>query len=416
MGAILGDPREGERKPLWGKPPLDWLMHRVGHLIWSVLDLLWFRSRTRHLDRVPQHGPVLLLSNHTAALDPFWVAWPLWRPCSYMAANSLLDMPVGGAILRALGAFPKRKFVKDADSMAEMERRYNRGDCVVLYPEGDRTWDGRLGHVPPGIGRTIKRLGARVVYARMTSAHLAEPRWAKGSPRRLPIEIEYDGPYTFTPDTSPEEITAHVIEHITCEQRLPEGPRWGRNLAWGLEELLWACPRCYAIGGLDRDPADGDAIACGSCGARWRLGFDMRLTGEGGGAEALTVIEARDRLRERFGHPPVLDRARLEQTGVLMEGDTGSLKLLAKGKEPAEIARGTLRLTPARLSILGPDGAERWGAELALLQSATIEVKNRVYMRLPGQFLRLDVEGKAVLRWAFFVLAWYNAARERGEG
>lgn len=408
MGAVHGlqGPDERPANARGRAIPLR-VFYRLTWWLMQALNLVLWRIRTRGTEKLPKKAPFLLLPNHSAALDPFWVGSQFPRPCSFMAATSLLMVPVAGRLLAGLGAFPKQKFVKDNGSMAELERRYGDGEVVVLFPEGDRTWDGRTNPVPPGIGRLIKRLRPNVVYARMHTAHLTSPRWATRGLRWIPNYIEYDGPYHFPESMSAEEITAHVIEHIAAPPRRDRSaPAWGTDLAHGLPELLWACPSCLAVDGLDVDPRDGSRMACGRCDGAWRVDLDNVLHSEGA-HPTLTVAEARDRIAAHYGHPPILDRAAFEANGVVMQDSEGVLLAMDKGKPPVEAARGQLRLTHTRLSLLAPDGAERWGMDLLDLDAFTIEVRNQMFVRSQGKLWRLEVPSRTRLRWGLVTSAWH---------
>jgi 1-acyl-sn-glycerol-3-phosphate acyltransferase len=103
----------------------------------------------------------------------------------YMAAAGLLRIPILGSWLRALGSFPKMKYVKDPASMATTQALWDQDQLITIFPEGRRTWDGDPTEVSDGIGRLIQRLDARVVFATLENAYLMHPRWAR-YPRRVP--------------------------------------------------------------------------------------------------------------------------------------------------------------------------------------------------------------------------------------
>ena len=130
-------------------------------LIWSWWPI--FRLRLSNRSAFPEQGPFLLLPNHGSVMDPAWVGVGSLRKTHFMASAGLFRMPLVGAIIRFFGAFPKERFVKDKDSMAEVARIWKRGRGICIFPEGLRTWDGKARRPSDGIGRLIKRLNAPVV-------------------------------------------------------------------------------------------------------------------------------------------------------------------------------------------------------------------------------------------------------------
>ncbi|MET0511855.1 MAG: lysophospholipid acyltransferase family protein [Thermoleophilaceae bacterium] len=72
-----------------------------------------------------------------------------------MAKSQLFDNPVLTAIL------VRRHH--DQEAMATARSILERGGAVVVYPEGGRSRDGKLGRARPGIGRLALETAALVV-------------------------------------------------------------------------------------------------------------------------------------------------------------------------------------------------------------------------------------------------------------
>ena len=103
--------------------------------------------------------------------------------------------------------------------METLQANFDAGYTILLFPEGNRSWDGRLGEVGQGIGRLIKRMQCKVVYVTLPTASLFQPRWAT-YPRWVPVEINYNGPYEYDDTLSAEDIWKDVVEKITVQPRL----------------------------------------------------------------------------------------------------------------------------------------------------------------------------------------------------
>ena len=118
-------------------------------MAWLLVSLLigswWpaFRLRLENCSSFPEQGPFLLLPNHGSVMDPAWVAVGSPRKTHFMASAGLFRKPVLGAVLRFFGAFPKERFVKDKDSMAEVSRIWEMGRGICIFLEGLRTWTSR---------------------------------------------------------------------------------------------------------------------------------------------------------------------------------------------------------------------------------------------------------------------------------
>jgi 1-acyl-sn-glycerol-3-phosphate acyltransferase len=124
--------------------------------------LLYFRTQRVGREHVPD-GPVILASNHRSFLDPFIVGICLKRPIYFVAKKELFDRPLIGWFLNCLGAFPIRRGESDEESVETAKQILERGDALVIFPEGTRIREGSLGQAKRGVGRLALETGAPVV-------------------------------------------------------------------------------------------------------------------------------------------------------------------------------------------------------------------------------------------------------------
>jgi 1-acyl-sn-glycerol-3-phosphate acyltransferase len=104
-----------------------------------------FKLRYRHIERIPQDGPAIIVINHVSHVDPFLVAKFVLdsaRVPRFLAKESLLEgFPVGTA-MRAMGHIPvKRGSVDARQSLVAAVDALHDGRIIVLHPEGTVTRD-----------------------------------------------------------------------------------------------------------------------------------------------------------------------------------------------------------------------------------------------------------------------------------
>lgn len=373
-----------------------------------LVCLLVFRLRVEGRARLPKDGPFLLLGNHTSALDPVWAGIAAPRFLSFMASEALFRVPLLGWLIRNLGAFPKQKFVRDDTSMETLARLYAAGNVIVMFPEGTRTWDGRSAPVRAGVGALIKRLNARVVFVRNKTGFLVQPRWAP-YPRFVPVEVEYSEPFTFPESMSVEEITEVVRAQIRVDPEVrARRPAFGRRRAVGLPDYLWACPRCFTLGGLEVNPDHKSQARCVSCGGAWLVTVDARLKDLTTGDEQ-PIARAFDAIEAHFGAPAVVNPERLAAEGALLRAERATLTRLVSGKKrPEPVAEGEAVLTQTRLSLRDSAGAERWGVDLTALRAVSVEIGNELRLLPPNETLVLRPEGQSTLLWSHVLRGWIH--------
>jgi 1-acyl-sn-glycerol-3-phosphate acyltransferase len=168
----------------------DALLHRartrgVNPLVyWTVRAILqpffhvWFRLGRIGREHIPRRGAVILASNHRSFLDPFVIAVMARRPIYFVAKTELFRFhPVVSWLLSALGAFPIDRGASDQESMATARAILDRGEVVLMFPEGTRVRPGSLGRPRRGVGRLALETGAPVVPVAVIGTEAVRRGW-----------------------------------------------------------------------------------------------------------------------------------------------------------------------------------------------------------------------------------------------
>ncbi|MCW2968688.1 MAG: 1-acylglycerol-3-phosphate O-acyltransferase, partial [Solirubrobacteraceae bacterium] len=156
----------------------------VNHLVYwltrAVLQSffhLYFRLSRIGREHIPQEGPVILAANHRSFLDPFVIGCMVRRPCYFVAKKELFSNRFIAWFLNCLGAFPIDRGNADGDAMSTARAILERGDVVVIFPEGTRTRPGGLGRPKRGVGRLALETGAPVVPIAVIGTETVRRGW-----------------------------------------------------------------------------------------------------------------------------------------------------------------------------------------------------------------------------------------------
>jgi 1-acyl-sn-glycerol-3-phosphate acyltransferase len=152
------------------------LVRSLGNLLFRILYQLNIEGR----ENVPPGGPGIILPKHQ-----FWIDIPiaciaLWRPVSYIAKQELFVYPGVRQFLTLMGGVPidRLKPVKSLDSFRYVEQLLQKGDFIVLFPEGT--------YYPYTMGRGKHRFIQRLL------SFQGKMKWQEKNPIPfIPVGIQY---------------------------------------------------------------------------------------------------------------------------------------------------------------------------------------------------------------------------------
>lgn len=136
-----------------------------------------------------------MASNHASFLDPPLVGSSLKRDLHYLARASLFRVPLLGAILRAVNAVPVDREGGAAGLKAILERLL-AGNAIILFPEGTRSFDGRMQAPRSGIGLTVIKSNVPVIPVRLFGTYEAFGRHLR-FPRPRHVAVKFGQPLSF---------------------------------------------------------------------------------------------------------------------------------------------------------------------------------------------------------------------------
>ena len=174
------------------------------------LMILFYRWRADGKSVAPRKGPLLVVANHQSFLDSTCVGCGLtpWV-CVHVARSGLYTNRFFAWLIGNLNTIPIKSESGEGDTaaMKEILRRLGQGNCVIIFPEGSRSPDGRMQAFKPGVALILKRANCTVLPAAVEGAFDAWPRARKR-------------PYLFG-----RRIAVKYGTPVASEELLRDGPR-----------------------------------------------------------------------------------------------------------------------------------------------------------------------------------------------
>ena len=171
----------------------------------------YFGLELNGIANIPPSGPLIITPNHQTYADPALVTIPVRRRVYYMAWDRLFEIPVFSWLIRRLRAFPVSIDSTNPSSMREALRLLNAGHVLMIFPEGERTLDGKVERFKLGAFRLAATRKVPVLPVTIAGGHESWPpgRWL---PRRGRISITYHPPLEPDPRLEPRQAASALAQ------------------------------------------------------------------------------------------------------------------------------------------------------------------------------------------------------------
>lgn len=158
---------------------------------WSVVSPMlhvYFQGRIYGAEKVPQEGPLIVVSNHASHFDPPIVSSCMRRPVAFMAKEELFQIPILKQAIYLYGAYPVNRLSADRSAIRSALNYLEQGWATGVFLQGTRTPDGKI---------TEPKLGAAMIAAKAKAPILPVSLWGtekilkKGSPvpQLVPVTV-----------------------------------------------------------------------------------------------------------------------------------------------------------------------------------------------------------------------------------
>jgi 1-acyl-sn-glycerol-3-phosphate acyltransferase len=402
---------------------LDGERMSMHQLFWRTTQLTFCRLiKARYLfdldpaaDPEPE-PPYIVVANHGNFFDP-WILGPYFKQALRIMMSD--DGFRAGALsrwyLNGIGAFPKKKGARDLKAMKQTLKFLKNEESVLIFPEGQATWDGETQPIYGGIERMVKRSKCPLVIIRFRGNFLSRPWWAETDRQgRVVLErtvIPVDRLAELSEAEILETIKQGIYQNDITDERNRAIEFSGQHMAEGLQRLVWSCMCCDAD---DAISVAGDTITCDRCNNSWTIDAHCRLHADSNGIPSFDDLHAWFQDHKRIAREAI---AAAEEDTVLAS-DTGVTLLTENaGERFASESVGTLSLTRSQITYVPEKGGlTTLTFPVTELSNYVIQKKDIFEVTSEGVDYRFEMPGRSPMRWLVYVryLNGFEEIEQRG--
>ena len=179
----------------WGVFLLIWRPELLLRALTFILCNTFYRLRLEHAERLPDYGPVLIVSNHVSFLDALFIMGLKARKVTILIHSNFYRMPGFKWFFRWIGALevPNANQPKQMQKFFEkVHRVLDRGGVVCMFPEGSISQNGVMQEFKSGVAAMLPNNDVPVIpmhlsmlWGSLFRIHQGHLRFIR--PHKLPI-------------------------------------------------------------------------------------------------------------------------------------------------------------------------------------------------------------------------------------
>lgn len=167
-----------------------------GWLIKAILKIFW-RVKAIGTENLPTDRPFIICANHNSYLDGLVIAAALPKTLRqktfFLGYSNYFAKPILRNMVKLLNIIPTDPALHLIDAMQASAYVLRHHKIIAIFPEGERSIDGKVKDFKKGIGILAKELDMDIVPVYIEGSFEAWPR-GKKIPKPHPIKITFGKP------------------------------------------------------------------------------------------------------------------------------------------------------------------------------------------------------------------------------
>jgi 1-acyl-sn-glycerol-3-phosphate acyltransferase len=183
------------------------------NFLFTFISKLSLRRKIAGKNNMPRHGACIVVANHVNLLDSPLIGISLGRRAYFMAKADLFRSRIIGWLAEQFGAFPVARGRLNRRAGRTAVELLANGQALIIYPEGQRSLDGKLGPAYSGAALLAIRSNVPIVPVGIIGTAQLKGKW--WFLRRPKITFNIGQPFTLA--ACPEKPNKEMVNGMTRE-------------------------------------------------------------------------------------------------------------------------------------------------------------------------------------------------------
>ena len=320
--------------------PFVRLRHKVWfHIVKPFARLFFFLRygyRVKGKYRIKKNRPVIVLSNHQANLDPFFVEFSFNTYLYTVASDHMFSSTADRIQNHIFPSIPKRKGSFDIRCALMIKRTIAQGGSILLFPEGNRSYAEFQFPIETPIAR-FRSYGIPIVLFNLHGGNGVDPRFSHklrrgkfyGEIKEVFNPEDYEG-------VSDEDFAQMVRDGLRVYDS-DSGEKYKSKVRGEyLERVFFVCPKC---GHKETLVSKGANITCTHCGLTVEYTEDLHLRSDDPEFKFTRMLDWYEYQKDWVRNYEVKDDE------IIFEDDNVSLEIRNPYNPVEKITKGKITLT-----------------------------------------------------------------------